>query len=63
MFVKREAHLESFKLAIGEFDAGVRRVDKEVPVARADAAIAFYDLGAGVAKRWGGSHGVPAEND
>jgi hypothetical protein len=63
MFVKCEAYLEFFKFALGEFDAGVRRVDEEVSVARADATIAFCNRGAGVAERWRGGHGVPKEND
>jgi hypothetical protein len=33
--------LELGKLALGKFDAGVGRVDKHVPVSRADGAVAF----------------------
>lgn len=43
---------EVLQPALGELDALVWRVDEEVAVARADAAVAVHDFGA-----WGGKGG------
>lgn len=45
----------------GKLDAGGLRVDVEVAVAGADAAIAFYDPGFEVVEWWGEGYGVADE--
>jgi hypothetical protein len=54
----RNTHFELRDVAFSKLDIAIGRVDEQVPVARADAAVVFHDFAARVVEGWGSGHVV-----